>query len=128
MVICIPKTRKRRSRGGWLMLELLAAIMLLVGALFPLAYSLGSERRLARSSYQHAAAMEIVDGEMELLAAGEWRSFKPGTQEYPVNSGAARNLPPGKFLLTIFSNRVQLLWQPSVKHQGGPVMREVTVQ
>ncbi len=110
------------------MLELLAAIVLLVGALFPLAYSLSSERRLARSTYQHAVAMEIVDGEMELLAAGEWRSFKPGTQDYVVHAGAETNLPPGKFLLTVSSNQVRLVWQPAVKHHGGSVMREATVR
>ncbi len=110
------------------MIELLAAIVLLAGALFPLAYSLGSERRLARSSYQRAVAMEIVDGEMELLAAGEWRSFKPGTQEYPVVAAAARNLPPGKFLLNLTTNRIKLTWQPAAKDAGGAMTREAPIR
>ena len=79
------------------MMELLVAMALLVGALLPLAYSIVSEKRLARAYYQRAVAMEIVDGEMETLAAGEWATFSSGIHEYPVRAGAATNLPPGRF-------------------------------
>ncbi len=58
-----------RERGG-LMVELLVAMALLVGALLPLAYSIASEMRYARAAYQRAVAMEIVDGELEVVAAG----------------------------------------------------------
>ena len=58
-----------RQRGS-LMVELLVALAILTGVLLPLAYSFVSERRLARSAYQRAVAMEIVDGEMEVLLAG----------------------------------------------------------
>jgi len=51
----------------------------------PLAYSVASEKRLARASYQRAVAMEIVDGEIEILAAGEWLAFKSGAQDYQVH-------------------------------------------
>ena len=101
------------------------AMGLLVGALLPLAYSLASEKRLARAYYQRAVAMEIVDGEMETLAAGGWRAFTPGPHEYPVSAGAATNLPPGKFLVTIESGKVRLEWLPTVKDHGGRVVREV---
>ena len=68
---------------------------------FRCAYSFASERRLARAYYQRAVAMEIVDGEMEVLLAGEWRDFPPGTQDYRVHCGAATNLPPGRFILSV---------------------------
>src|SRR5262249_39744824 len=87
-----------------------------------------SERRLVRASYQRAVAMEIVDGEIEVLAAGGWRAFTPGSHEYPVNAEAATNLPPGRFLVRIESGMVRLEWQPSVKMHGGPVMRETSVR
>ncbi len=114
-----------RRRAGWLMIELLAALALLLGGLLPLAYSLASEGRLARSSYQHAVAMELVDGEMEILAAGEWRAFSPGRHIYQVRSMAATNLPPGQFLLHVGEHKLQLEWRPAAKHSGGPVVREV---
>lgn len=126
MVIqCLKNPVRRR---GALMVELLVAIALLTGALIPLAYSFASEMRLARASYQRAVAMEIVDGEMEVLAAGEWKEFKPGTQPYSVDARAAKNLPSGEFLLTIENHKIRLEWRPAEKDQGGLVVREVTVR
>ncbi len=93
------------------MLELLAALALLTGALLPLAYSITSERRLAREQYHHAVAMEIVDGEFEVLAAGEWQAFPPGTNIYPVSARAATNLPPGKFILIRTPKQLRLEWR-----------------
>ena len=118
---------KSQQRGG-LMIELLVAIALLTGALLPLAYSVGSEKKLARATYQRSVAMEIVDGEMEILLAGEWRNFTAGTQEYVVKARSATNLPPGKFKLTVGSERVRLEWRPAVRDHGGSVVREAVVK
>jgi hypothetical protein len=106
------------------MVELLVAMAILAGMIIPIAYSFASERRLAMSLYQRAVAMEIVDGELEALAAGHWRSFSPGTHEYPVHAAAATNLPPGQFILTLQTNFVRLEWRPTIKHHGGSVARE----
>src|SRR5437016_12255704 len=110
------------------MTELLVAMALLTGALLPLAYSITSEQRLARAYYERAVAMEIVDGEMEALAAGEWRAFTPGSHEYPVRALAATNLPPGKFTVTVETHKIRLEWQPAARQQGGAVVREVTLK
>jgi hypothetical protein len=112
------------KRGGWLMIEMVVALGLLITAVLPLAFSLASEKRLLRSSYQHAVAMEIVDGEMEALAAGGWQSFGPGKHDYEVRAGAISNLPPGKFVLNITGKRVRLEWRPALKDSGGAVFRE----
>jgi hypothetical protein len=116
-----------RKRGA-LMTELVVAMTILAGALLPLAYSIASERRVARASYQRAVAMEIVDGEMEALAAGGWRAFAPGTREYPVRAGAATNLPPGRFLLSLETGKLRLEWKPAVKNHGGSVVREAMIK
>jgi hypothetical protein len=126
MVIRLSRTNTREC--GALMAELVVATALLAGALLPLAYSIASEKRLARAYYQRAVAMEIVDGEMQVLAAGEWRQFQRGTHEYLVQAIAATNLPPGKFLLTLEANKVKLEWRPAVKDHGGPVVREAIVK
>jgi len=110
------------------MIELLVAIALLTGALLPIAYSISSEKRLARALYQRAVAMEIVDGELETLAAGEWRSFAVGSHVYTVRGVACSNLPPGRFLLKVSSDKLRLEWLPEVKHHGGPVARDVLLQ
>jgi hypothetical protein len=113
-----------RVRGS-LMIELLVAMAILSGILLPIAYSVASERRFARAAYQRAVAMEIVDGEMEALAAGGWRAFTNGVSDYSVHAGAATNLPPGRFILTMTPEKVRLEWRPNVKQHGGPVVREV---
>jgi hypothetical protein len=122
MVIRPAKTPIRRR--GALITELVVAMALLMAALLPLAYSIASERRLARAQYQRAVAMEIVDGEIEALVAGEWRAFTPGTHDYQIHSVAATNLPPGQFLVTVETGKVRLEWKPAVKQHGGPVVRE----
>ena len=82
MVIRLPQKNGRKRAS--LMIELLAAMAILAGVAIPLAWSLSSERRLARALYQRAVAMEIIDGEMEILVAGEWREFSQGRHAYPV--------------------------------------------
>jgi hypothetical protein len=126
MVTRVANHRLRR-RGG-LLIELLVAMSLMGAALLPLAYSILSEQRLARACYQRAVALEIVDGEMEVLAAGEWRSFTPGTHDYVPHAAAATNLPPGRLLLTLRPGKVRLEWRPAVARHGGPVVREVNLK
>ena len=119
---------KRPGQCGALLVELLVAMAILAGVLLPLAYSFVSERRLARSCYQRAVAMEIVDGEMEVLLAGEWRAFTPGVHDYHFHATAATNLPPGRCILSVQPGKLRLRWQPARKDQGGPVTREAMLK
>jgi hypothetical protein len=123
-----PPSGASLAQRGSLMIELLVALAIVVLALFPVAYAFTGERRLALSSYQRAVAMEIVDGEMEVLVAGQWRAFAPGTHDYRVHAGAATNLPPGRFILTVQTNTVRLRWLPGRKDHGGPVTREARLR
>lgn len=118
------KNSRRRQRGA-LMTELMVAIAILLGALIPLAYTVHTEKKQLRAEYTRALAMEIVDGEMETLAAGEWQAFKPGLQTYAIHSPAAANLPAGKFTLFIDAEFIRLEWQPEKTGNGGRVTREV---
>lgn len=121
---CNPRQRQRAS----LMTEMMVAIAILMIAIVPVAYSFDAEKRAARATYNHAIAMEIVDGEMEVLLAGEWRAFTPGTHPYPVQANALANLPPGQFTVTLETNKVRLEWKPSMTRRGGSVVREATLQ
>ena len=118
----------RRYQSAFLMVELLVAMGLVVAILLPFAYAFTGERRVALAYYQRAVAMEIVDGEMEILVAGEWRSFPPGSHDYHVHAGAATNLPPGHFILTVEPGKVRLHWQPDRKDHGGAVTREAVLK
>ena len=123
-----PNERLRATRRtGALMIEFLVAMALVMGALLPLAYSFAKEKRLARALYQRAIAMEIVDGEIEVLAAGGWKGLTNGASVFTVHALAATNLPPGRFLVTRADKRIKLEWRPEVKQHGGAVVREITL-
>jgi len=122
----IPDHRKRES--GTVMVELTVAMAILTLAMLPLAFSFEQEERLLRNSYQRAVAMELVDGEMEILQAGEWHSFKQGQQDYSFHAASATNLPPGKATLTLTGKHMKLDWLPSRKTSGGEVTREADVK
>jgi hypothetical protein len=98
-------------------------------AIFPLIYSFAAEQKMLRACYQRALATEIVDGEMEVLKAGQWRAWEPGSHPYLVQADAATNLPPGHFILTLTTNRLRLEWRPTAKTsgRGSAVAREATL-
>lgn len=115
----------RRSQRGSAMADMLCALGLLAAALLPLSVSFYSDQKILRAHYQHAVAMEIVDGEMEILRAGEWRAWREGSHDYPIKAAAAKSLPPGRFTLTRTGQTVRLEWVPEKRGAGGPVVREV---
>jgi hypothetical protein len=126
MVIRVRNYSGRRR--GSLMVELLVAMAILLGVLIPLGWSLASERRLARSLYQRSVAMGLVDGEMEVLVAGEWKALRQGTNSYKVETASVTNLPPGRLLAVLEGQKLRLEWRPEVRHHGGSVVREATVR
>ena len=115
---------RARARGV-LCAEMVISMGILAAVLIPLACQLERDVRLCKAYYQDAVAMEIVDGEMEILAAGEWQAFPKGAQPYPVQAHAATNLPPGRFLLTVSEQKVRLEWKPAQAHGARPVAREI---
>lgn len=115
---------RRVTERGALMTEMVVAMALLLMAMLPLAYSFAQEQEYLRSCYQRAIAAEIVDGELEVLLAGEWRAFHEGGQEYLPKGGAMKNLPAGRFELTMTNRQVRLAWLPAAKGHGGGVVRE----
>lgn len=119
-----PRSRQR----GALQADVLVAMALIGAALIPLGASVRSEQRMLRSHYQRAVAMELVDGEMEILVAGEWRAWPEGTQAYPVKAGAAKNLPPGKFTLTRTGRTLRLEWMSEQRGSGGKCVREAVAR
>ena len=112
---------------GFLSIELAVAMAILAATLIPMSYAFLHERQLSRACYYRAVAMEIVDGEIELLRAGEWRAFAEGSNSYSTRAESARNLPPGRFVLTREGKRLRLEWLPEKRKKGGRVSREVTL-
>ena len=111
-----------------LVTEWVVAMGVFVLACLPLAFEFMHETKLCGAYYQRALALEIVDGEMEMLAAGEWRTFQPGRQPYTVKTDSLTNLPPGQFVLTLSGERIRLEWVPQARGKGGTVVREVKLK
>ena len=114
----------RRREGGALQAEMMAALFILAVAVIPLAYAHVADQKELRRAYQRAVAMGIVDGEMEILAAGAWQRWPAGTNAYPVTARAARNLPAGKFVVIRTAQSVRLEWRADRPAGIGVVERE----
>ena len=127
MVTRLPRLRLAR-RCGALMTEAMIALGILAAVMLPVAFLFMQEAKLCRVYYYKAVAMELVDGEMETLVAGEWRAFQPGRQSYVVRAAAATNLPPGEFILTLDGPRARLEWIPKARNHGGVTAREVVLK
>jgi hypothetical protein len=112
---------------GMAMVEMLVAMGILIFVMIPISLSFIGERKEYGIYYHRAIALEVVDGEMEILRAGQWRDFKEGTQSYSVQNPAATNLPPGSFVLTRQDRHLHLQWLPAAKNQGGIVTRETDI-
>jgi hypothetical protein len=97
---------------------------ILLVALLPLSYAFVKERQLSRALYYRAVAMEIVDGEVEVLRAGAGKGFADGSHAYSPRAESAGNLPPGRFMLTREGKRLRLEWEPAKRGRGGHVARE----
>lgn len=117
MVIALPLNRSRRR--GFLSLELVVACALLTVALLPIAFGFALEARAVRHSYWDAVIMEIVDGEMEVLAAGAWVALPEGEQPLRVSADAARQLPAGGFWTVRSQGKLRVEWRPDpgVRHR-----------
>ncbi len=118
----------RHHAAGFLEVDMLVGLAILSLAIVPVGFSFARERQVLKIEYVHSVANEIVDGEMEMLAAGDWKNYPDGVQNYSVHAGAATSLPPGHFQLTKTANHLRLEWSSNWKHSGTPVIREVTIR
>ena len=123
-----PSRKDPRSRRGFLMVDAVVAMTILALAIVPLGFSFARERQVLKAEYFRSVADEIVDGEMEILAAGGWKNFPDGSQNYSVHANAAASLPPGHFQLTKTGNHLRLEWTPDKRRGVGAVVRETTVK
>lgn len=112
------------NRLGSMMIELMAALAILVAGAVPLTYMYAREQKAMRTAYHRAVAMEIVDGELEVLLAGEVKRFGDGRHRYEVAVAAASGLPSGRFELTRNGRKLRLEWLPAKPAMGGVVRRE----
>jgi hypothetical protein len=118
----------RRRARGFLEIDLAVGLTILTLAVLPLGYAMARERQVLKIEYCRAVAGEIVDGELEILAAGGAKNLPEGAQNYPVRAAAASQLPPGHFELTKTGNQLRLAWMPDARRGVGAVVRETTLK
>jgi len=123
----IPRYRRPGARG-FFEIDLAVGLAILMVAILPLGYSFVRERRALKIEYCRSIADEIVDGEMEILAAGVGKDLPDGVQTYSVHANAAAHLPPGHFQLTKAGNHLRLEWQFNGKHGLGIIVRETILK
>jgi hypothetical protein len=116
----------RRHTCGFLEVDLIVGLAILTLAILPFGYSFAHERQALKAGYFRSVAVEVVDGEMEILAAGDWKNFPDGLQNYSVHDNA--QLPPGHFELTKTGNHLRLEWTADERKGIGAVVREITIK
>jgi hypothetical protein len=116
--------KKFCKNKGLLIVECVIAIGVLAIAISILTPAFCYEQITCRDYYCRSIAMEIVDGEMEVLMAGEWKVYGEGQHRYTVTAQSAQNLPEGEFILTIQKKHVRLEWKPLVARRVLYVVRE----
>lgn len=119
---------RKNSERGILQMDLAAGLVILALAIVPLGFSFAKERQVLKMEYQRSVIMELVDGEMEILAAGAARNLPDGTQKLSVPTRATEKLPPGQFQLNKNGGHLRLEWWPDNKCGFGPVIRETTLK
>ena len=120
--------RSGKFRRGFLQIDLAVALAILGIAILPLGYSFQRERKALQVEYQRSVLNELVDGEMEILAAGAAKNLSDGSQNLVVKSNAAEKLPLGHFQLTKTGNHLRLEWSADEKCGISPIAREVALK
>lgn len=113
----------RRVRSAFLTMDLLFAMALFLFGFFGIAYVSTRELHLARADYYDAVAMSLVDGELEVLANGEWQTLPEGASSYRSTAPTMKALPPGEFRATRTRDHIQLEWIPAGKGNGRHIIR-----
>ena len=110
------------------MVDVVVGMAILTIAVLPLGYGFVRERQMLRIEYCRSVADEIVDGEVEILAAGAAKNLPDGPQNFAVHAAAASQLPPGHFQLTKNGSHLRLEWLPDRRRGVGAVVREASLK
>ena len=120
-------TRVARCRA-FLQLDVAVAITILALVFIPLSISSSGDLDLARRHYFEAVALQLIDGEMDVLLAGERRKYTTGEHRITPVGEAVQNLPEGEFVLTVHDQKLTLAWVPTKRAKWGRVERVVELK
>ena len=124
----IRPTTRLTNRLAFLQLDVAVAITVLALVFIPLSVSSSGDLDLARRHYFEAVALQLIDGEMDVLLAGERRKYTPGEHQIKPVGEAVQNLPEGEFVLTVHDQKLTLAWVPTKRAKWGRVERVVDLK
>ena len=120
-------TRVARCRA-FLQLDVAVAITVLALVFIPLSISSSGDLDLARRHYFEAVALQLIDGEMDVLLAGERQKYTTGEYRITPVGESVQNLPEGEFVLTVHDQKLTLAWVPTKRAKWGRVERVVELK
>jgi hypothetical protein len=124
----LTQTIRLARRRAFLQLDVAVAITVLALVFIPLSVSSSGDLDLARRQYFEAVALQLIDGEMDVLLAGERRKYTTGEHRITPVGEAVQNLPEGEFVLTVHDQKLTLAWVPTKRAKWGRVERVVELK
>ena len=124
----IRPTTRLAKRLAFLQLDVAIALTVLALVFIPLSVSSSGDLDLARRHYFEAVALQLIDGEMDVLLAGERRKYTTGEHRITPVGEAVQNLPEGEFVLTVHDQKLTLAWVPTKRAKWGRVERVVELK
>ena len=110
------------NRKKFLMIEIVIALGIIAVVMIPLASAFFREGRMLRALYYQSVAEQVLDGEREVLAAGEWRNYPVGEYICLIDNDAFKHLPEKKVVLEVTDidnnqRKFVFVWEPA-KNEG----------
>ncbi len=118
----LSRTTRVAKCRAFLQLDVAVAITVLALVFIPLSISSSGDLDLA------PVALQLIDGEMDVLLAGERRKYTTGEHRITPVGEAVQNLPEGEFVLTVQEQKLTLAWMPNKRAKWGRIERVVELK
>ena len=115
-------------RLAFIQLDVAVAIVILMLVFIPLTVTSSSKLDLARRHHVEAVVLHLIDGEIDVLLAGEKEKYNFGEHRINPAGEAAEDLPKGDFILTLKKNQLSLVWIPVKPAKWGRIERKVNLK
>ncbi len=124
----LVKSKFLVSHLAFVQLDVMVAIVILMLVFIPLTVTSSSKLDLARRHHVEAVVLQLIDGEIDVLLAGEHEKYNFGEHRITPAGEAAEDLPKGDFILTLKKKQLSLVWIPVKQAKWGRIDREVNLK
>ena len=121
-------TSRLAKHLAFIQLDLMLAVSILMLLFIPFGVTSSGKLDLARRQHFEAVALQMIDGELDVLLAGERQKYLLGEHKITPPGEAVKTLPVGEFILIVKEKQLYLAWVPEKEAKWGRVEREVTLK